>query len=92
MTATDDMTIYAFGAEMAVRGVEMERAESVRGDTFTDVWLHAQPEDEVDTIRVNISNVRYDGGSAALTEDLHERGMVPDWYAAGHPTPEEYDG
>ena len=92
MTGIDDMTVLLAGEQVYVRGVEMERAETHSGRAFTDLFLHVQQHDEVDTMRVNISEVKKEGGLSAIMEGLAERSMIPEWYAAGAAVPEGYDG
>ena len=89
----DDLTVYVYGAEAAVRGVEMERARSAGNDRmFTDVWLHLQSPGTVETFKENISGVKHEDGLSGLMDALAARSMIPDWYAEGSSVPEGYDG
>lgn len=86
------ITVYVAGEEVPVRGVEMEKEQTAEGRPYPEPHLHIQYEDKIETTRVHLGSVKYDGGAKDLIETLYERGMVPRWFAIGGNGPEGYDG
>lgn len=90
---SDDQSIYCYGEEVVVRGVERVDAENHSGESFTAIWVHVDFVNDPDTRtrRVNLSALSTDGGLSALTDRFVERGLVPEWWASNEPVPDSLD-
>ena len=83
------LKVHAFGESASVRGIEMVETETEGSVSYPKLYAHIQYTDDVETKRVPVSALKIDGGLSRLHGELHERGMVPDWYYDGYHSPEQ---
>jgi len=68
---------YHMGEEVRLRGVSFAEEETRDGVEYMNVTYHIQFPESTRTMEVE--QIKVEGGSSALYEDLRVRQMVPDW-------------
>lgn len=93
MSNEQDFQAFVVGEPIIIRGAEREKTENVNGKPFTDIWLHVDfaNNPEPDTTRINISQVKCEGGSTALYDHLSDRGLIPTWFSDNSEIPDTID-
>lgn len=90
---SDTIDIYCAGEPVVVRGIEREEAETHSGRPFTDIWAHVDfvNDPAKRTRRVNLSQLKTEGGLSALNDHFVARDLVPDWWVSNDPVPDSLD-
>lgn len=88
----DEPTIYIHGKEAVIRGVEREWDEDHPQGFEMSIHYEFIDSPREYTHEAHISQVRIEGGLAALNDHLLERGLVPQWWVDGkQEAPEQLD-
>lgn len=80
-------TYYVNGEEVKVRGVEFRPEEARSGGGYIQWYAFVQFPEEPGTTRVHPNQLKVEGGSEALNDDLTSRGLLPEWATKNDPAP-----
>ena len=85
----EPLKVDVSGEAASVRGIEMVETETEGSVSYPKLYAHIQYPDDVETKRVPVAALKINGGLSRLHGELHERGMIPDWYDDGYHSPEQ---